>query len=199
MCAARVAAICGSTNLGVPRLTRRANVVSRRRGNKGNTCGFAGAGVCNRLSFAALNVAACRSMSPPGAFFVRAFAALIPRGHRLRSCRETYHRQQAGSSRLEARHNRSSQLGRVLPRESQDYVGRALPHGRAREIVEPLAEAASQLWLPAIRHRRALLLQIDRCTTTLHKASINRKRRTAAQYVYSTKPSSSPQHQLQHC
>ena len=147
MCAARVAAICGSTNLGVPRLTRRANVVSRRRGNKGNTCGFAGAGVCNRLSFAALNVAACRSMSPPGAFFVRAFAALIPRGHRLRSCRETYHRQQAGSSRLEARHNRSSQLGRVLPRESQDYVeelSRAC--GRAREIVEPLAAAASQLF-----------------------------------------------------
>ena len=39
---------------------------------------------------------------------------------------------------------------------------------------------------PAIRHRRASLLQIDRCTTTLHKAAINRKR-SAAQYVYNTK------------
>ena len=187
MCAARVAAICGSTNLGVPRLTRRANVVSRRRGNKGNTCGFAGAGVCNRLSFAALNVAACRSMSPPGAFFVRAFAALIPRGHRLRSCRETYHRQQAGSSRLEARHNRSSQLGRVLPRESQDYVEELSRTGER--------ERSSSLWLllhhsflaPAKRSRRASLLQIDRCPTTLHKAAINPKRSTAAQYVYTTK------------
>jgi hypothetical protein len=37
------------------------------------------------------------------------------------------------------------------------------------------------------RRRRASLLQIDQWPTTLHKASINRKRSTAAQYVYSTK------------
>jgi hypothetical protein len=31
------------------------------------------------------------------------------------------------------------------------------------------------------------LLQIDRCTTTQHKAALSRKRSFAAQYVYNTK------------
>ena len=71
------------------------------------------------------------------------------------------------------------------------------PHARESERSSSLWLAASQLLAPAIRHRRASLLQSDQCPTTRHKAAINRKRSTAAQYVYNTKPSSSPQQQLQ--
>ena len=123
-----------------------------------------------------------------GAFFIRAFVALIPRRHRLCTCQETYHRQQAGLARLETnhRHNRSSQLRQVRRQESEDYVGGAFPHGRAREIGEPLAKLHNSFWLPQYAVA-AQLLQIDRCTTTLRKASITRKRSAAAQYVYTTK------------
>ena len=72
-------------------------------------------------------------------------------------------------------------------------------HGRAKTTLNELFhhrrdERSSSLLLPASpfgsakkRRRRASLLQIDQWPTTLHKALINPKRSSAAQYVYNTK------------
>jgi len=59
------------------------------QGSGEHSCGFAGAGVCNRLSFAALFSLACGSMSLLGRDFVRAFTAVIRRVDGLCTCQET--------------------------------------------------------------------------------------------------------------
>ena len=188
MCAARVAAICGSTNLGVPRLTRRANVVSRRRGNKGNTCGFAGAGVCNRLSFAALfGRVLSYAIVWEGVFRPRVRSPHPTRAWPLFTPRDV---SPAGSWLISTGDQPQAQSKFAVetspPTGEPSLRWRSSP-ARESERDRRASCCDSKALCSQIRNRCASLLQIDRCTTTLHKASINRKRRTAAQYVYSTK------------
>ena len=84
-------------------------------------------------------------------------------------------------------HQPSSQLGRVLSWVSKDYVEGALPHGGAPRSSSLYAELHHSFLAPKNAVAAHRFLQIDRCPTTLHKAAINPKRSTAAQYVYTTK------------
>ena len=140
----RQEAICGSMKAG--RAVARAPWKQRQpsQGSGEHSCGFAGAGVCNRLSFAALLGSPWLSRlsyaTPSGVFRPRvcshhptaAWPPSVPRdvspaASWLISIGET------------KGHQPSSQLGRVLSWVSKDYVEGALPHGGA-PIVEPLAE-----------------------------------------------------------
>ena len=114
------------------------------RGSHEHSCGVWGAEVYNlRLFISAKGRGVLSSLS-----YVRRFGVFHPRVRRPHPARTSplfLPRDVSPpaswliSIKGDQVHQPSSQLGRVLSWVSKDYVEGALPHGRAREIVEPLA------------------------------------------------------------
>ena len=90
----------------------------------------------------------------------RAFVALIPRGHRLRSRRETYLRPRAGSSRLESKmaHNESAvEMTPLVSEPSLRGASEGSTKGRRTSSTAHIMQAAQRPL--SIRPHRSPFLQ----------------------------------------